>query len=61
MITLRKSLVHPKDKHETTETTGCVYELSCKNCDHTNVGETGWYIVSHAGQRAPQRGRKHHW
>ena len=37
----RKSLVHPKDKRETTETTGCVYELSSKNCDFTYVGEIG--------------------
>ena len=34
-ITLRKSLVHPKDKRDSTETTGCVYEISCKNCDFT--------------------------
>ena len=34
-ITLRKSLVHPKDKRDTTETTGCVYEISCKNFDFT--------------------------
>ena len=40
-FTLRKSLVHPKDKRDTTETTGCVYEISCKNCDFTYVGETG--------------------
>ncbi|XP_072017236.1 uncharacterized protein [Amphiura filiformis] len=39
--TLRKSLVHPKDKREPTETTGCVYEIGCNNCDFVYVGETG--------------------
>ena len=39
--TLRKALVHPKDKREPLETTGCVYEIACKNCDFTYVGETG--------------------
>ena len=43
---LRKSLVHPKDKYEVTETNGCVYELSCKNCDFTHVGETGRQLAT---------------
>ena len=37
----RKHLVHPKDKNQPSETAGCVYEISCKNCDFTYVGETG--------------------
>ena len=32
---------HPKDKNQVSETAGCVYEISCKNCDFTYVGETG--------------------
>ena len=27
--TLRKHLVHPKDKHKPSETAGCMYEISC--------------------------------
>ena len=39
--TLRKILVHPKDKLDPLSTTDCVYEIPCANCDHTYVGETG--------------------
>ena len=39
--TLRKTLVHPKDKRDTKETAGCVYEIFCKNCEFSYVGETG--------------------
>jgi len=39
--TLRKSLVHPKDKRQPLDTTGCVYEIDCQNCDFSYVGETG--------------------
>lgn len=39
--TLRRLLVHPKDKLKTEETTECVYRIPCKNCDKVYVGETG--------------------
>ncbi|XP_072017464.1 uncharacterized protein [Amphiura filiformis] len=39
--TLRKMLVHPKDKRDPMSTTDCIYEIPCANCDNTYVGETG--------------------
>ena len=39
--TLRKMLVHPKDKRDPLSTTDCVYELPCSNCNLTYIGETG--------------------
>jgi len=39
--TLKKFLVHPKDKQDKEETTECVYRIPCGNCDKTYVGETG--------------------
>ena len=38
--TLRKCLVHPKDKREPLVTTDVVYDIPCINCDTTYVGET---------------------
>ena len=38
--TLRKLLVHPKDKREPSVTTDVVYDIPCINCDTTYVGET---------------------
>ena len=38
--TLRKLLVHPKDKRDPLSTTGCVYEVPCINCNKSYIGET---------------------
>ena len=38
--TLRNILVHPKDKRDIKETSDCVYEIPCLNCDKTYIGET---------------------
>ena len=38
--TLRRLLVHPKDKRDTLKTSNCIYEIPCKNCKQTYVGET---------------------
>ena len=38
--TLRKALVHPKDKVE-NEKCGVVYKVLCKNCKRVYIGETG--------------------
>ena len=39
--TLKKLLVHPKDKLDTTQSCGVVYEKACKGCDKSYIGETG--------------------
>ena len=39
--TLRESLVHPKDKVESSEAGGVVYEIPCLNCESKYIGETG--------------------
>ena len=39
--TVKRVLVHPKDKQEKEEKTECVYKIPCGNCDKTYVGETG--------------------
>ena len=40
--TLRRNLVHPKDKCKVPEEVGqLVYQIPCKNCDGSYVGETG--------------------
>ena len=38
--TLRRLLVHPKDKRDKLKTANCIYEIPCKNCDQSYVGET---------------------
>ena len=37
--TLRNLLVHPKDKRNKLQCSNCIYEIGCKNCDNTYVGE----------------------
>ena len=39
--TLRKQLVHPKDKRDPLNTTHAVYNIPCRNCNLSYVGETG--------------------
>ena len=39
--TLRNMLVHPKDKRDPSQTAEAIYEISCKNCPKSYVGETG--------------------
>ena len=39
--TLRSQLVHPKDKRDPLNTTHAIYDIPCKNCKLTYVGETG--------------------
>ena len=38
--TLRKILVHPKDKTHKLDKTGVVYKIQCKDCPETYIGET---------------------
>ena len=39
--TLRRQLVHMKDKIDKDNTCDCVYEIPCKNCDQKYIGTTG--------------------
>ena len=39
--TLRKLLVHPKDKIEDGKKCGLVYQVACLNCKQVYIGETG--------------------
>ena len=39
--TMRKILVHPKDQIKKEHKCGVIYEVPCKNCNQTYVGETG--------------------
>ena len=39
--TLRRLLVHPKDKIEKQKTCGVVYKVKCNNCEKVYIGETG--------------------
>ncbi|XP_072051972.1 uncharacterized protein [Amphiura filiformis] len=39
--TLKSLLVHPKDKKDIEQTSDVVYNIPCKGCDKSYVGETG--------------------
>ena len=39
--TLRNILVHAKDKRDSLQTAETIYEIPCKNCPKTYIGETG--------------------
>ncbi len=40
-MTLRRLLVHPKDRNETRDISEVVYKIPCKNCESVYIGETG--------------------
>ena len=39
-VTLRRMLVHPKDKRDPMQTADSVYEIPCNSCSKTYIGET---------------------
>ena len=39
--TIRKMVVHPKDKIEDSDKCGVVYHLECQSCPQVYIGETG--------------------
>ena len=41
VCTLRRLLVHPKDKVNEENVVGCVYKVPCGSCKHCYIGETG--------------------
>ena len=38
---IRRILVHSKDKVGDSKKTDCVYQIPCKGCNHTYIGEIG--------------------
>ena len=42
--TLRKELVHPKDRDSLMEKAGVVYQVNCKQCDAAYIGQTGRHL-----------------
>ena len=38
---IRSLLVHPKERHKPQDICECVYNIPCKNCNKTYIGETG--------------------
>jgi len=51
--TVRRLLVHLKDKQEKEEITDCVYKIPCGNCDKTYIGETGARLKEHKTEAEP--------
>ncbi|XP_072042917.1 uncharacterized protein [Amphiura filiformis] len=39
--TLKRLLVHPKDKIDSSQSCDCVYEIPCQTCNKSYIGETG--------------------
>ena len=39
--TIRRKLVHPKDKETIDQKNGIIYCIKCKGCDQIYIGETG--------------------
>ena len=44
--TLRNLLVHPKDKRDPLQTAEVVYEIPCKNCPKSYIGESGRLLAT---------------
>ena len=49
-LKLRNLLVHPKDKIETGNKCNVIYELPCKSCDKSYIGETGRMFKTRLGE-----------
>ena len=48
--TLRKLLVHPKDRVEDLDKSDVVYKVQCKNCKNSYIGETGRRLEIRIGE-----------
>ncbi len=44
--TIRNAIVHPKHKRDSLQTAEVVYEITCKNCPKTYIGETGRLLTT---------------
>ena len=62
--TVRKVLVHPKDKDDKDKKSGVIYKVTCgdSNCNEIYVGETGRTLGERASehQKAPSALHSHH-
>ena len=52
--TLRKELVHPKDKRDPLNITHAIYETPCNNCNLVYVGETGRKFGTRMEEHKPE-------
>uniref|UniRef100_A0A8C6VS49 peptide-methionine (R)-S-oxide reductase n=1 Tax=Nothobranchius furzeri TaxID=105023 RepID=A0A8C6VS49_NOTFU len=61
--TVRNSLVHPKDKIPAGLKCGVVYEIPCKLCNKTCIGETGRQLntrtIEHRKEYEKETSRRH--
>ena len=59
---LRRLLVSPKDKEDTLEKAGVVYEVKCKDCEARYIGETERPLKTRMQehQKGDTRGGQHH-
>ncbi len=61
--TLKQILVHPKDKRAIEKTGNCIYEIPCKNCDSSYVGETsrmfGTRLSEHKAEVKKAEGKRY--
>lgn len=48
--TLRRLLVHPKDRIEEENVVGCVYKVPCSSCKQCYIGETGRKFGTRLGE-----------
>lgn len=48
--TIRRLLVHPKDKMKCNDVCGCVYQINCANCEHVYIGETARKFGTRLGE-----------
>ncbi|XP_070398607.1 uncharacterized protein [Nothobranchius furzeri] len=61
--TVRNRLVHPKDKISAGQKCGVIYEIPCKICNKTYIGETGRQLntrtIEHRKECEKEANRKH--
>ena len=61
--TIRSLVVHPKDKRTISETSGIVYNIPCKDCNKSYIGETGRlfrYRQKEHQDEGEEKGQRHY-
>ena len=54
-LTLKRLLVHPKDKREKQDKAGVVYNIPCSDCSNVYVGESGGEYMEPGKKNTIQR------